>query len=312
MAARLRPADAGRRRAAPRCSLRGTSGRKRVSRILIVALGLMCIGSICRGDEAIGTTNGTYVLTDVKSLIDAAARQSADRTAQLALAGVTADAADDEKELKEIQEKITTHNKAIDQLNQDLSDYKIALNAYNAKLTPHNNQVAQYDSEVADQRAQVAKSNSLPAQQRSQTTVNHLNSWKARLDKKKAELNREKSDLDAQKTILDPKSQSINSRSQTLDVEAKELNAELDSVKAKLGDAYRQLQLCYNYSVQIKEILRKDGVATSADDQATLNSTPATLERLKTVSNVGVNSNAEKASVNSGDVQSPISGTPNE
>jgi chromosome segregation ATPase len=281
-------------------------------RILIVALGLVCISSVGRGDEAIGTTNGTYVLTDVKSLVDATARQTADRTAQLAVAGVAADAADDEKELKEIQEKITTHNKVIDQLNQELSDYKTALTAYNAKLTPHNNQVAQYNSEVADQRAQVAKSNSLPAQQRSATAVNRLNNWKARLDKRQAELNREKSELDAQKAILDPKSQSINSRSQTLDTEAKELNAELDSIKAKLGDAYRQLQLCYNYSVQMKEILRKDGVATSAEDQATLEGTSATLERLKIVSNVGVNNNAEKASVNSGDVQSPNSGTPNE
>jgi chromosome segregation ATPase len=276
------------------------------------ALVLVCAGSICRGDESIGTTNGTYVLTDLQSLTNPSARQSADRTAQLALAGTAVDVASDEKDLKDIQEKITAHNAAIEQLNKDINDYKTALNAYNAKLVPHNNQVAVYSSEVAEQRAEVARSNNLPSQQRSQATVNRLNNWKARLDKRKAALNKEKKELDAQKGILDPKSQSINSRAQSLDEEAKQLNGELDSIKTKLAESYRQLQLSYNYSVQIKELRSKDGIAMSAEDKEALTSASDTLERLRIVSNAGSDSSAEKTSLDSTDVQSATGGPSNE
>jgi chromosome segregation ATPase len=280
--------------------------------VLCSALTLIWAGSIGQGDESVGTTNGTYVLTDLQSLTSTSARQSADRIAQLALAGTAADVASDEKELNEIQEKINTHNAAIEQLNKDITDYKTALNAYNAKLVPHNNQVAAYSSEVADQQAQVAQSNNLPPQQRSQATVNRLNNWKARLDKRKAALNREKKELDAQKAILDPKSQSINSRAQTLDDEAKQLNPELDSIKTKLGEAYRQLQLSYNYSVQIKELLSKDGIATTAEDKEALASASDALQRLRFVSNAASNSSAEKTSLDSTEVQPATGGPSNE
>jgi chromosome segregation ATPase len=282
------------------------------SKILTVALALVCMVSICRGDEAIGTTNGTYVLADVNSLATPSARQGADRTAQLALAGLTEDSAGYEKELKDVEEKIAAHNQSVEQLNKELSEYQTALNAYNAKLEPHNSQVAKYNSEVADQRAQVAQSNSLPPKQRSQVTVNRLNQWKTRLDKRKTELNREKSDLDAQKASMDPKALTLNSRSQTINDEAQQLNAEKAAIKVKLGDAYRQLKLCYDYSVQLEEMLRKDGVLASADNRQMLNSASATLERLKTVSSEGSITNAEKTSFNSGSGESSASGTPQE
>jgi chromosome segregation ATPase len=301
--------------AVSRSSPRDTRERTRVtrvSRVLILALGLGCVCSICRADEAIGTTDGTYILSDLNSLVDATARQSADRTAQLALAGVAADAASEENELKSTQEKIAVHNKAADQFNQDLNAYNSALNAYNAKLTPHNAQVAQYDSEVTNQRAQVAQSNNLPTKQRSQANVNRLNQWKTKLDKKKAELNQEKADLDSQKAVLDQKAQAINSRSQTLNDESTQLNTEAAAIKIKLEEAYRQLTVCYNYSVQIKEVLRKDGVVISADDQETLNSTPATLARLKELTKEVANNNAEKASLNSVQGQSQTSGAVSE
>ena len=283
-----------------------------ISKTLSATLAFACAGSICRGDEPIGTTNGTYTLTEVNSLASAGARQSADRTAQLALAGVTEDAANDEKELAEAEEKITAHNKSVEELNKDLEDYKTALNAYNAKLTPHNADVSQYSSDVADQRAQVAQSNSLPARQRSQTTVNRLNQWKARLDKKQVALNREKQALDAQKAVMDQKQAALNARSQTINEEAQQLNSQKAVTKAKLEEAYRQLKVCYDYSVKIKEALRKDGVETTADDQQTLNSTLATLERLKKVSAESSEDVSEKASFNSGVKGLFGAGTPKE
>jgi chromosome segregation ATPase len=281
-------------------------------RNLIAALVWVCLGSVCRGDEAIGTTNGTYVLADVNSLATPAARQAADRAAQLALAGVTEDSASYEKELKDVEEKITAHNQAVDQLKKDLSDYQTALNAYNAKLEPHNAQVAKYNAEVADQRAQVAQSNSLPARQRSQTNVNRLNQWKARLDKKKAEFNREKSELDAEKSVLDPKALALNNRSRTIDEEAQQLNGENAALKGKLGEAYRQMKLCYDYSVQIEQMLGKDGIVASADNQQTLSSAATTLERLKALSSGEPATNAEKAAFNSGNGQTSATGTPQE
>jgi chromosome segregation ATPase len=280
--------------------------------IVIAVTGLACSGLTCRGEESVGTTNGTYVLADISSLATPTARQSADRTAQLALTGVTEDAASYEKELKDVQEKITAHNQALDQLNKELNDYQTALNAYNAKLTPHNAQIAKYNSEVAEQRAEVAQSNSLPPRQRNQATVNRLNQWKTRLDKKKAELNREKSDLDAQKAVLDPKTLDLNSRSRTIDGEAQELNAEKAAIKAKLGEAYRQLKVCYEYSTQLDDLLRKDNVPASPDGQQILRSAAGTLERLKAVSDESSVTSAEKASLNSGGGQAPATGTPQE
>jgi chromosome segregation ATPase len=278
----------------------------------IAMVGLVCAGINCRGDDAIGTTNGTYVLADINSLVTPTARQSADRTAHLALAGVTEDASSYEKELKEVQEKIDAHNQALDQLNKELNDYRTALDAYNAKLTPHNGAVAKYNSDVAEQRAEVAQSNSLPARQRNQATVNRLNQWKARLDKKKVELNREKSDLDARKKVLDPKTLDLNNRSRAIDNEAQELNAEKAAIKAKLGEAYRQLKVCYEYSTQLEGLLRKDNVNASSDDQQVLQSAAATLERLKAVSDESSVTSAEKASLNSGGGQAPTTATPQE
>jgi chromosome segregation ATPase len=278
----------------------------------IAVASLACVGLTCQGDDAVGTTNGTYVLADINSLVTPTARQSADRTAQLALAGVTEDSGSYEKELKEVQEKIDAHNQALDQLNKELKDYQTALDAYNAKLTPHNAQVAKYNSEVAEQRAEVAQSNNLPARQRNQATVNRLNQWKARLDKTKAELNREKSDLDAQKRVLDPKTVDLNSRSRTIDNEAQELNAEKAAIKAKLAEAYRQLKVCYEYSTQLEALLRKDNLGASSDDQQMLQNVAATLERLKAASDESSVTSAEKASLNSGGGQAPATGTPQE
>jgi chromosome segregation ATPase len=280
--------------------------------VVIAVAGLACAGQTCRGDEAVGTTNGTYVLADIGSLVTTTARQSADRTAQLALVGITEDAASYEKELKDVQEKIATHNQALDQLNKELNDYQTALSAYNAKLLPHNAQVAKYNSEVAEQRAEVAQSNNLPPRQRNQATVNRLNQWKARLDKKKGELNHEKNDLDAQKATLDPKTLDLNSRSRTIDNEAQELNAEKAAIKVKLAEAYRQLKVCYEYSTQLEELLRKDNMPAPSDDQQMLRSAAATLERLKTVSDESSVTSAEKASPNSGGGQAPATGTPQE
>jgi chromosome segregation ATPase len=279
---------------------------------VIAMTGLACSALACRGDDSIGTTNGTYVLADINSLVTPAARQSADRAAQLALAGVTEDASSYEKELKEVQAKIDTHNQALDQLNKELNDYRTALDAYNAKLTPHNAAVAKYNSDVAEQRAEVAQSNSLPARQRNQATVNRLNQWKARLDKRKVELNREKSDLDAQKTVLDPKTVDLNNRSGAIDNEAQGLNAEKASIKAKLGEAYRQLKVCYEYSTRLEGLLCKDSVNASSDDQQMLQSAAATLDRLKAVSDESSVTSAEKASLNSGGGQAPTTATPQE
>jgi chromosome segregation ATPase len=270
--------------------------------------GLACVGLTCRGDEAVGTTNGTYVLADISSLVTPTARQSADRTAQLALVGVTEDATGYEKELKDVQDKITAHNQALDQLNKELNDYQTALNAYNAKLAPHNTQVAKYNSEVAEQRAEVAQSNNLAPRQRNQATVNRLNQWKARLDKKKAELNREKRDLDAQKAVLDPKMLDLNSRSRTIDNEAQELNAEKTAIKAKLAEAYRPLKVCYEHSTQLETLLRTDDISASSDDTQMLRSAAATLERLKAVSDENSVTSAEKASLNLGGGQAPATG----
>jgi chromosome segregation ATPase len=283
-----------------------------VSKTLSVTLVLLWAGSICRGDEPIGTTNGTYTLSDVNSLASAAARQSANRTAQLALADVSEDAANDEKELAEAEEKIAAHNKSVEQLNKDLDDYKTALNAYNAKLTPHNTEVVRYSSEVADQRAQVAKSNSLPPRQRSQVTVNRLNQWKARLDKKQTALNKEKEDLDAQKAVMDQKQAALNTRSQTVNDEAQQLNSQKAAMKVKLEEAYRRLKVCYDYSVQLKEALRNDGVETTADDQQSLNNTLVTLDRLKKVGAEASENVSEKASFNSGVKGLFGAGTPKE
>jgi chromosome segregation ATPase len=280
--------------------------------IVIAVAGLACVPLICRGEEAIGTTNGTYVLTDTNSLTTPSARQAADRTAQLALAGVTEDAAGYEKELKDVEEKITAHNAALDQLNKDLSDYRTRLSAYNAKLEPHNAQVAKYNAEVVDQREQVAQSNNLPPRKRNQTTVNRLNKWKAQLDQRKTELNREKGELDAQKAAMDAKALALNGRSQTINDEAQQLNADKAAIKVKLGEAYRQLKLCYDYSVQLQEMLSKDGIAASSDDRQTLSSTATTLERLKAVSNEGSINSAEKASLNSAGGQTSATGTPQE
>jgi chromosome segregation ATPase len=295
--------------------MKGLSSVSRVPSIrefVIAVAGLACTGLTCQGDDAVGTTNGTYVLADINSLVTSAARQSAGRTALLALTGVTEDAASYEKELTEVQAKIDTHNQALDQLNKELDDYRTVLNAYNAKLTPHNAQVAKYNSEVAEQRAEVAQSNNLPARQRNQATVNRLNQWRARLDKKKVDLNREKSDLDLQKAVLDPKTLDLNNRSRTMDNEAQELNAEKAWIKAKLGGAYRQLKVCYEYSTQLEGLLRKDNAGASSDDQQMLQSAAATLERLKAVNDKSSVTSAEKASLNSGDGQAPTTATPQE
>ena len=70
--------------------------------VAIALAGLACVGLTCRGDEAVGTTNGNYILADISSLVTPTARQSADRTAQLALVGVTEDTASYEKELNSL------------------------------------------------------------------------------------------------------------------------------------------------------------------------------------------------------------------
>jgi len=273
--------------------------------------------SLFDDNVTITTSTGNYVLSpgDPSQLLGESALKSAERTSELAMAAVASDAGKLEAKQKKLDEDTTAYNDkfkaAKTEFDSRAADYKIALNKYDGLKSVHQGRNAAYTTEVNSQAAEVAQSDALPATQRSQANVNRLNTWKARLDEQRATLMGEKRNLDLQKAALDVQQSGI------LDFAKKaqtDLQSQYDSLKLrqqelhiKQGDAYRQLQLCYNYAKQIKKILAdKYHLSTPAGSPAWTGAE----ERLKELSNRGFDGNTDKLSPENKGSGSPLFSKP--
>jgi len=250
-------------------------------------------------NTAISTSSGQYVLTDPSKLLGENALKSAESTADLAMGALAADAKALEEKQKKLDEDTKNYtsklNAAKTELDSRWADYKVALDKYNGLLNTYEGELNAYSNDVASQRAQVAQSDALQPTQRSQANVNRLNAWKANLDSQKSALEAQKRNLDGEKAVLDAQRAANldfqKSKQAEFEAEYESLKLRGENLKVKQGEAYRQLQLCHSYALQIRKTLSSKYHVSTSTQTATWTDAE---EQLKELSNKGFDGNSDK------------------
>jgi chromosome segregation ATPase len=257
--------------------------------------------AVAADETTIRTSTGTFKLSpsDPSRLVDETALRSARRTTELAMAAVAADVDQLKAKQDALDKEFKAFNKQLDAVKADLNSQKkaldVELDAFEARMDAFIGEMKGYNAEVDDQRAQVDASNSLRADQRNAATVNRLNAWGDRLDAKKASLESKRNALDREGEAYDRKAEKYDKYRENKIAEMTAAHDKLikrqEDLTPKLGEAYRQLQICYRYAKEIDKLLSDKygvNVSTSTGVMADVG------ERLKELSNAGFDGNADK------------------
>lgn len=269
--------------------------------LLLGAAGLTGLAPMVLADSdiTIHVRQDTYVLTDLSKLAGESSAKSAERTADLALGALNAEAAalakEDAKLANDVAEFKKTHDAAQQELNSKTEEYKRNLSGYKARISAYNQTLTAYDAEVSQQSAQVAASNSLPATKRNPSTVNYLNTWKGRLDQQKAVLDTRKEKLDSERSTLDTQLAALDrfqkEKETALAALLEPLKERASQLKFREGEAYRQLKQCQEYALAIRKLLSTQYNIETSTASTNLRSAE---ERLKELSNSGFDGNTSK------------------
>lgn len=250
-------------------------------------------------DATLRTSTGTFKLTDPSKLLGETALKSAERTAELAMAAAAQDAAAYDAQQKQLAQDTARYEqdykavKAQDDARR--AKYLKSHGDYTSKLQVYTKDVQTYSDELTAHRVQVEASNSLPPDKRDPGTVAHLNSWKHKLDAQRPPLEYRKNSLDSWKAELDSEQQDYyrwaDKQQQYFQERYDSLIRRQQTLQTKQGEAYRQLEQAYNYSLQIKKILA-DRYQVPVSTQTPVMTDAA--ERLKELSGKGFDGNAGK------------------
>jgi hypothetical protein len=239
----------------------------------------------------IKTPKSTLTLAPLETLSSENALRQGLKIAEIGMTELTAETAslDEEEntlrgEIEAFEKKQAEEKAIIDKLDARFAEgqkqYLTRLSAYDDRLKVH-------DADAAKQQAAAAASNSLAPDRRDPATVSRVNNWGQRVNASKAQLDQEASLLNQEREVVESK------RIATLsyrDGAAERLTATHDSLEAKIkahefkkGLAYRQLQQCADYAVQIRKLL-----ATKFNVHEVFSPIlDGTMERLKAQSSTG-------------------------
>jgi hypothetical protein len=265
-----------------------------------------------RGDATIVTSTGTYKLLYPGKLVDATAVRSAVRTLELASVAAAADAKQAEKAVREIRTKIAQNNDAAAKATEDAQRYNAAVKDLKDRQDEHYQQGEVLKQKLNDHNARVRASDSPSSEKRDPATIAALKAEGAELASERSQYVRTESDYNNEAIELNKQKANLVSQGETIDRQATQLDADMASMELKLGEAYRQLQICFDYSKKMKELMARYNVEASSEYKKTITNVSGTLERLKELSDQEFDGNSSgKQPLNPTDVKPPLKITPN-
>lgn len=265
-----------------------------------------------RGDDTIVTSTGTYKLLDPSKLVDATVVRSAVRTIELAAVAAAADVKQAEKAIQEIRAKTVQNNDAAAKLMEDAKRYTVAAKDLKDRQDAHYQRGETLTQKLNDHNERVRASNSLPPEKRNPATIAALKAEGTELATEQGQYKKTESNCNNEATELNKQKANLVSQGDTIDKQATQLDADMASMKLKLGKAYRQLQICFDYSKKMKELMPKYDVEASSEYKNAITDVSGTLERLKELSGQGFDEKSSgKPPLNPEDVKPPLRIAPN-
>jgi predicted nucleic acid-binding Zn-ribbon protein len=280
--------------------------------VFFVVLWFACAAPICRGDDTIVTSKGTYKLLDPSTLVDATAVRSAVRTAELAVIAAAADVKQAEDGVKGTQTKIAGNNDAAAKLTEKADQYTAAVKDLKDRQDKNSQQGDALANKINDLNERIRANNSIEPDKRDPATIAALKTEESELATEKSQFEKTENDYNNEALELNKRKADLVSQAEVLDNTATQLDTDLAAGKLKLGKAYQQLQVCYSYSQKLKELMAKYDVEASPAYANAITDVSGTLERLKELSGQGFDNNSSgKKALEPKDVKPPSTITPN-
>jgi len=201
-----------------------------LSFVLFAASGAFAQEVATSSGTVIRTPNGIRTLSPIEGLTTENGLRQGGRIAEIVLGELTAEVATLVRSGEALDGEIAA-------FNQNAKNTQAALVSKKADL---DGRIAIHEAEAARQHAAAARGCPDTA------CVARINAWRDRVDASKSWLEARWSEFKLENDNAVAKSEAG----------AKALNARDVALKAKMGLAYRQLKLCYDYSLKIREMLK--------------------------------------------------------
>jgi hypothetical protein len=236
-------------------------------------------------------SKSTLTLAPLETLTTENALRQGLRIAEIGMTELTAQAASLEEEEKVLEGEVASFDKK--QKEEQATVAKLdarfaeAKKQYEGRLGAYEGRKRVHDADALKQRAAAEASNALAPKQRNAATVSQINTWGETVNARKTELGQEAALLKQEYDVAESKRQTVLTYREGAEERLKKIHDSLEAkIKAhtfKKGLAYRQLQQCADYAVQIRKIL-----ATKFNIPVPISPILDTsLEQLKRASNAG-------------------------
>lgn len=209
----------------------------------------------------IKTSSGPFQLPALSSLINDTAVLSAEGIAEVALPAAQKDVITAKKGLDKIDEDIASNFTAMEKEKNILATARLSLqptiDAYTKDLDVLHADDVQFGKDKVPVQAEIDAYNAIPEKERTEAQYKRLAALKAPFDARWEVILARKAALDAR---YDAMSKALSEQEQPL-AKLQEIDRDLLAQRkektAELGDTYRQMQVCYDYSTQIKARLER-------------------------------------------------------
>jgi hypothetical protein len=254
----------GRKEFGDRCKIGGMVTKMSFGAAFPVLVFVLATGASAQskpGDLTITTSSGTFQLTALSPGMNESALLGVEPVAELAIPAAQKDVTEAKEQLDQVDEDITSNFKTMEEEKKTLATARLAfqptIDAYTKDLDALHADDAQFSKDKAPVQAQIDAYLAIPEQDRTVAEYNRLAALKAPLDARWNAILARKAALDERYTamskVMDEQEQPVV-KLQKIDLE---LLAQRKMRTAALGEAYRQLQACYQYSMQIKTRLER-------------------------------------------------------
>ena len=258
--------------------------------LLAFGCALAALGSL-RADEDLTTSSGTFRLPEATSLHGSTAVRSALRTVELASAAVADDARKALTQVNEAAAAIETHNGQVKDYLARVGQHNDATTAQDAQVQGHLSEIASYEQACSTHNARADASNALAPEDRDAGTVASINAEQGQLRTLKQALEARTAELNQAAASLNDEKAQLDAEAKDLDAQSAELNRQRQERHATLGEAYRQLQVCFQFSQQARDLAERMHLGESDGFSAAVIDLTGTIEKVKALAGAGFDGN---------------------
>jgi len=255
---------------------------------LMIFLGML---SLCSADQIITVAGKTFTLVDTNKLVTKSAVKKAKANSDAAIAAAAAAATNAENNVIAIEAKHEPYDKLVDAFQKNNLIFYNMEKSYADKIRLHNDNVNLYTQQLKDHNDRVAASNALKPENRNDATIKDLNAEYDKLGNWKTNLASEMAEFDKINDDLSSRTADLKLQRKLIKEESNRLSADIKSRQVEMGEAYRQLQICYKYALQINTLLKKYKLPLSPQNDAQMSDYAKSLEQIQGLKREGFDGN---------------------